>query len=457
MSKNSLLLLMVIVAMILAACGPAAPSPAANNSEAPQSAAPGAKVQLTLWSEWSTDPAKTAIDSLIKQFNDSHPNIEITHRAIENEQFFTVLRTGFTSNEPPDLFQHEGHNNVTQFVRTDQVEDISDFWAAHKDRFLPGTEASIMWGDKYYGIPWSIHTDTQIYYNEDILAKNGIDPKALKTWDDYLAAFDKLKSAGITPLAFANKFGWSGGQFFLAFLVRQVGAERVLDLAARNCGYKWTDPDIVAAAKYFTDLSDKGYMSEGKASDDYPAATALFFSGKAGFFHTGSWFIPDAQSSAPPGFKLGMNIFPTLKDGKGDPKNIVMQGLEGLSISKKGASDPAKRAAMLTFFDWLTQLPQAQYWVKNAVVVSPIRGAATEETANPLLLRIVKEEIEPNTGSFPFVEHIVPKTVGEEKFWMGSVGVLTGQLNAQTWMQSIEDEAAKQPPTLVRDPTTCSK
>ncbi len=465
MTKKLLLFPIVILAMILGACAPvapaAAPQPAQPAQAAPTTAAEvaasGQKVQISFWTEWSADPQKTAIEDLIQQFNDAHPDIQITHRPIENEQFFTALRTGFTGGNPPDMFQHEGHNNVTQFVNVGEVEDISDFWAQNKDRFLPGTEASIMQDGKYYGVPWTIHTDTQIYYNEAVLANNGIDPATLNTWDDYLAAFAKLKAAGVIPIAFANKFGWSGSQWFFAFLVREVGADKVLDLVARQCGYKWTDPDFVAAAKLYTDLNDKGYFSSGKASDDYPAGTALFFAGKAGFFQTGSWLPGDAKASAPPDFKLGMKVFPTITGSKADPKNIVMQGLEGLSLSKKGAADPAKRQAMLSFIDWLTQVPQAQTWVKEAVSISPVVGAVTEATADPLLIKIVDEEINPNTGSFPFLEHVTPKTVGEDKIWMGSVAVLTGQMNAESWMQSVEDEAAAQPPTLVRTPTTCSK
>ena len=230
-------------------------------------------------------------------------------------------------------------------------------------------------------MPWTIHTNTQIYYNDKLLKDNGIDGASLKTWADYLAAFDKLKAAGVTPIAFANKFGWSGAQWFFDFLVREVGVDPVLDLCARVGDRKWTDPDIVAAAQLYVDLSDKEYFSAGKASDDFPAAEALFFAGRAGFFQTGSWFIGDAQAGAPPDFQLGLNTFPTIEGGKGDPKQIVMQGLEGISISKKGAE--ANRDAALAFIDFLTQVPQAEDWVKDAVSISPVVGAVNEQTASP--------------------------------------------------------------------------
>ena len=473
MSTKVVFFAALIIALLAASCGPATPAPQATEppvveeptaapeaepteaqaEEPTEPAASGEKVTLSFWTEFSAEPEKSVTDELVRQFNETHPNIKVEHRSIENEQFFTVLRTGFTSGEPPDVFQHEGHNNLYQFVIPGEVEDISDWWAEKGDRFQPGTEASITYQGKQYGIPWTLHTDTQIYYNETVLEENGIDPDSLNTWDDYLAAFETLKSNGVTPISFANKFGWSGSQWFFAFLARWVGTEKVLDLAARNCDYKWTDPDIVEAAKLYTDLNDAGYFSMGKASDDFPAATALFFAGKTGFFQTGSWFLGDAEANAPPDFKLGMKTFPMIEGGQGDPDEVVMQGLEGISISKKGAEK--NREATLLFMEWLSDIPQAQTWVKEGVKISPVKGAVTAETASPFLQQIVEEQIDGNTGSFPFLEHVVPKTVGEEAIWMGSVGVLTGQLDAESWMQNVEDEAAGQDPTLEREPTSC--
>ena len=335
-------LLAIIVAMLMAACAPAG----APAGEAPaEGAAPeaGEVVELSFWTELAGPPESGGGRSIVAEFNEAHPGIKVTHRPIENEQFFTALRTGFTSGEPPDIFQHEGHGNLTQFVVPGEVEDISDWWAENGDRFQAGTEASIMYDGKYYGVPWTLHTDTQIYYNEAMLEEQGIDPGSLNTWDDYLAAFDQFKEAGVTPIAFANKFGWSGSQWFFPFLIRTVGAEKVLQLAARNCDYKWTDQDIVAAAKLYTDMNDKEYFTSGKASDDFPAATALFFAGRAPFFQTGSWIIGDIGANAPPDFRRGMNTFPIVEVRQGDPEEIVMQGLEGISISKKGAEKNRKR------------------------------------------------------------------------------------------------------------------
>jgi raffinose/stachyose/melibiose transport system substrate-binding protein len=320
-------------------------------------------VALSFWTEYSTDPARSAMADAIARFQEANPGITVDHRPIENEQFFTVLRTGFTGGEPPDVFQHEGHQNLFQFSDLGEIEAIDDLYADLEERFIPGTAAAIAKDGHYFGVPWSIHTDTQIFHNEAVLEANGIDPATLKTWDDYLAAFATLKENGVTPIAFANKFGWSGSQWFFAFLVRQVGADPVLDLCARKEGLAWTDPDFVKAAQYYVDLNDQGFFSSGAASDDFPSATALFFAGRTGFMQTGSWLLGSVEAEAPPDFRIGLNTFPTLPGGKGDPDNIVMQVIGGYSLSKKGAENPAKREAALKLLTFLTELPEAQEWV----------------------------------------------------------------------------------------------
>ena len=119
-----------------------------------------------------------------------------------------------------------------------------------------------------------------------------------------------------TSIAFANKFGWSGSQWFYAFLVREVGVDPVLDLCARALATtSGLTHSIVAAAQHYVDLNSSDFFSTGKASDDFPAAVALFFAGRAGFFQTGSWFLADAQASALLTFSSGLNTFPTIEEG----------------------------------------------------------------------------------------------------------------------------------------------
>jgi raffinose/stachyose/melibiose transport system substrate-binding protein len=403
-------------------------------------------VRLNYWTEDDSGPPLANDKKLVADFNAAHPKVQIVLRPISNASFFTVMRNAFTSNNPPEIFQHEGDNNLFQFVKENEVLDISDWWKKPgvSDRFAKGAPwDSVTYEGKVYGVPLTVNTTGMLYYNKPILKKSGIDPAALKTWPDYLAAFAKLKSAGVTPIAYGNSEGWPGSQWFYNFLAKTAGAKKINQLIARHCGYKWTDPDVVQAAQLYTDISKKGYFSPGKASDDTGASGAAFLGGKGAFYYMGNWEV-QAIDEAPNAKDFGMNMWPTVPGGKGGPGDQLINA-GGLALSKS-VNTPAKKKGALEFLDWISQPKQQELSVK-AGNISAVTAANVPSLQSPLAHQVVEQQIKPSTGSFPFIEHVTPKAVGEDAIWQGSVAVLTGQATPMSWMQSVEKAAEANKPT----------
>jgi raffinose/stachyose/melibiose transport system substrate-binding protein len=69
-------------------------------------------------------------DDLIKQFNASHPNLDVTHDAT------TSLVAGFVRERPPDLALENYLLDVGNFVTRGALSDLSD---------LPGRSRSTPW------------------------------------------------------------------------------------------------------------------------------------------------------------------------------------------------------------------------------------------------------------------------------------------------------------------------
>lgn len=424
-----------VAVLSLAACS--------GGVKADESAGP---VVLDYWSENDSGPVLATDTALVEEFNRTHSDIQIEFRGVSNESFFTVIRNAFTANNPPEIFQHEGNNNLFQFVREDQVLPITDWWGkpGNGDRFTPGAPAaSVTYNGEIYGIPLQLSTTNEIYYNRVILENAGIDPTTFTTWGDFLTAFAQLKAQGVTPIAYGNSEGWPGSQWFYNFLAKTAGADKVNQLVARNCGYSWTDPDVVAAAQLYTDLSDQGYFSAGKSSDDYSTAQATFLSGNAAFFGSNSWFT-SSVIEAPNPDDYGMVTFPPVAGGNGSATDVLITS-GGLAVSKS-ADTPAKFTAALIFLDWVSQAKQQEEFVKIGII-SATSAANKEALMNSLTSQVIAEQIKPSTGSFPYLEHVTPKAVGEDAIWQGSVAVLTGQATAESWMQSVEDAAAAEDPT----------
>lgn len=388
-------------------------------------------ITLNLWTELAETKDKAMIDGLVTDYNKQHPGVTVVHRVIGNEAYFATLRTGLAGNDPPDLFQEEGYFQCKKIAAEGLALDVNDWFVKNAGKFIAGAGNSSMYKNKVYGIPFDFQTEAQIYYNVDILKKHKV--KIPKTWNEFLAACAKLKKAGVTPIALGTKDGWPGKLMFETILGQIVGAKKVWATLNADDGTRWTDPGFIKAAKMYKNLYDKGYYQNGCASADDGMAKAIFLSGKTAFYHTGSWFL---SQSFPEGFNWDFFEFPKVADNTQMP----VMCLDNLAISAK-CKHPKEA---LAFLDWMVQIPQAKRWVENDKL-STIRGALTKDNASERLLR-TQQIVEKAKASIAGLELCVPPSVGEDKIYNGAAAVVSGQMTAEQWMQSVEkaSQIAKQ-------------
>ena len=100
------------------------------------------------------------------------------------------------------------------------VDDL--FSAEEKAHWINNFERS--YDGKLWGVPWYL-SGNPFVYNPKLFEKAGVDPKAVKTWDDLLAACSKLKASGVVPISGGLKDGWFGGWLF-SILGRQARGQR---------------------------------------------------------------------------------------------------------------------------------------------------------------------------------------------------------------------------------------
>ncbi len=136
----------------------------------------------------------------------------------------------------------------------------------------------------YYAVPVNIHNPTWFWYSKAALAKAGAaEPKSI---DEFFAALDKLKAAGLVPLALGGQ-GWQEHSTFYAMLLHAGGK----DLYTKF--YEKRDAAAVASPAFRKMLADfkrlKGYTDPGSPNRNWNDATAMVVTGKAGFQIMGDW------------------------------------------------------------------------------------------------------------------------------------------------------------------------
>ena len=95
------------------------------------------------------------------------------------------------------------------------------------DRFLPEIVLSaIRIKGHYYAVPVNIHMPTWIWYSKAAFKQAGISAEP-RTMDELFAALDKLKAAGLVPLAHGGQ-AWQDNTVFTAVLTNVGGRELYL-------------------------------------------------------------------------------------------------------------------------------------------------------------------------------------------------------------------------------------
>lgn len=128
------------------------------------------------------------------------------------------------SDQRPDIFQRWGGGVLEEQARAGFLEDITDEiagdWAAE---YPPAGVSAFTVDGVVVGVP-IIASDVSFRVNRDLAAQAGIDRAAIQTWDQFLAAVESAKAAGLTPIIVGGKDKWLL-QFYLAYLaVRVAGA-----------------------------------------------------------------------------------------------------------------------------------------------------------------------------------------------------------------------------------------
>jgi glucose/mannose transport system substrate-binding protein len=137
----------------------------------------------------------------------------------------------------------------------------------------------------YYAVPLSIHMQTWIWYSQAAFKKAGI-AKEPATVDELFAALDKLKTAGIVPLAHGGQ-SWQETILFSSMLAN-VGGKQLYLSVLRDRDQRAINSD--AFKKVLQSYKRlQSYVDAGSPGRNWNDATAMLISGKAGVQIMGDW------------------------------------------------------------------------------------------------------------------------------------------------------------------------
>ncbi|MEE4543349.1 extracellular solute-binding protein [Streptomyces sp. V4-01] len=383
--------------------------------------------RVTVWSLQDTALNPVQKDS-ISAYNAAAKGPRVSMQTFVNDPYKQKLQTALGSPNAPDVFLNWGGGNLSTYVSSGDVADLSaDLDAAFRARFLPSVLAGGTVGGKVYGVPMEGVQPVALFSNKDVLARAGIAaPPA--SWQDLLDDVDAMKAAGVTPIALAGSQAWTE-LMWMEYLLDRVGGPQVFANIQAGRPGAWDDPAVATALTMIRTLVDRGAFGTnyGSVGQDSGGADALLAKGRAGMELMGSWEYAGQLATAPDFVqqgRLGWSAFPTVPNGKGDPKDVVGNPSNFFSVTAKSG----ERAAAV---DFITRTVAAPSYVKDLISIGQVPAIAG-----------IEEQLRtgPNAGYTTFVYGLVQQAPSFTQSWDQALDPAT----AQTLLTNLQKVFNKQ-------------
>ncbi len=244
----------------------------------------GPEVEVLHW--WTSGGESKAVKTLVDEFEANGGKwIDMPVAGGGGDAAMQALRARVLAGNAPTAVQLKGPS-IQEWYEEGVLADLSDVGKAEKwDALLPAAIANHMkCGGKYCAAPVNVHRVNWIWANTSVLAKAGI--AMPKSWGEFNAAAEKLKSMGITPLAHGGQ-AWQDATVFETVVLGIGGADFFrkalveLDPAALN------SPTMVSVFDQMRKL--RGYVDANFPGRDWNLATAMVINGEAAFQIMGDW------------------------------------------------------------------------------------------------------------------------------------------------------------------------
>jgi multiple sugar transport system substrate-binding protein len=340
----------------------------------------GGVVKVAFWHGMG-GPLGRVLNSLIDEFNETHPGIEIV--SISMGQYTALsqkIMAAVAAGKPPVMAQAY-ENWTVELIMSESIIPIERFVRGpnglSEESFsdiLPVFIRNNQWDGVIWSFPFNKSVRT-IFYNKDLFERSGLDPEVPpETWDDYLG-FARMITKDDDRDGYPEIWGTAGqvNVWMFGNLLLQNGGS-FLDASGQKVGFN--GPEGVEALGFMKKLlaDSVGFIAAGYEYQND------FLADKVGIIEGSTVSLAFIRGKYD--FELGIAPLPA-----GKQKGVTIAGTNVVIFSK--ATEREQEAAW-TFIKWFTETEQTARWAAGTGY-APVRRSAFET-------EILKEEFEEFPG-----------------------------------------------------------
>ncbi len=301
------------------------------------------KVTLTFWNGF-TGGDRPAYEGLVKQFNDTHPNIQVNMEIMPWDTLAQKLPAALATGQGPDISTPDYNiGTIWQYAKSGLIAPLDDAYGSGPNQIeLSAMPPKVIDGfkkdGKIYAVPANFAT-LMLYYDKDLLAAAGI-ASPPKTMDEFRADAVKLtkKDSSGNPSQYGVVLPDHQTIANWPILIWADGGDILND---KGCSML-DDPKTVSAVKSWADLVVSQGISPvgqtGQGSDN------LFAAKKTAMEMNGPWAAGQYNTAG-----INYDVAP-IPVGSGGPVTLASTVPMVLTASSKN-----KDAAYVFFAFWTSK------------------------------------------------------------------------------------------------------
>lgn len=381
------------------------------------------------YKDWETKTGNTVKDSSAKG----------------DETWKTQMMADFKAGAEPDvLFFWNGAdaNSIVSEGKVISIDDIRKEYPEYASNMVDEKMGASPFDGKNYSVPVNGFWEA-LFVNQTVLDKAGVKmPGTDYTMEQFYEDCQKIKDAGYTPIA-ASMHEEPGYWFeYLVFNYLTPSTHYTLPTSADDdFGKAWVNGLNDEKAIY-----DKGFYPENTLSMSDDEAWLMFLDDKAAFAIDGSWkvdYIKDnykgANSEGADRDLNNINVTfpPAIKGGSRKTTDLVAGISMGYYITKKAWDDPDKRAAAVSFVEYMTSDDVVASFC-SAGNATALKNGLPEAGDTSVLIKKVNEMHKNCTGyTAGATQDNLDNTGVRTPFFDKVKNIVTGETDAKTEVEKV--------------------
>ena len=383
--------------------------------------------------------AAPVVAQLVEEFNEEYAGkYQIVLEEVPGDaNYVDKIKVQLGTGDLPPVVYGGGYNLLDLALAQDLVVDLTPYVEADEDWKALYSETSLNTNSRDGKIYASSVEGSVVgyFYNKDLFAQAGIDAPAT-TWDEFWEQCDKLKAAGITPLALDTADSAWVTQLWWGAMVATASDEGLEFMQTMN-PTDYNFPEMQEAVEQVQKMLQE-YTTLDAVGGAYEQAANNFLSGQAAMIANGPWMIGDFSDTTKTtedfADKVGAAIF---------PESFVYDApIQGYFVTKQ--DDPALEEAAVEMVKFFTSAHAQQLGLEMQGMVPASSAVEITDEAK---------------SKYPLLVDFLDQAAGAEKrsdnmqatMFSNLLDVVSqelprlysGELDAAGFCQALTDAAAK--------------